>query len=60
MEIRSIPGTDVDFTIRRYKEDLRVGYSSIVVYLMEHDDELAEDDASQIITNRYFSNLLPL
>ena len=56
--IRFIFGTDVDFTIKGYKDDLGVGYSSVVVYLMDYDDKLAEDELPD--ASRYFSNLLPI
>ena len=38
--IKKIPGTDIDFTIKRYKEDLGVGYTAIIVYLLPYDINL--------------------
>ena len=42
--IKTIPGTDVPFTIKGYKEDLGVGYSSVIVYLLEYDSFSSSED----------------
>ena len=37
--IVNIPGTQDSFTIQKYKNDLGVGYQSINVYLLPHNDQ---------------------
>ena len=37
--IVNIPGTQHPFTMQKYKNDLGVGYQSINVYLLLHDDQ---------------------
>ena len=35
--VKYLPGTEIEFTVKKYKEDLGVGYSSILVYLIEYE-----------------------
>ena len=42
--IRHIPGTDIPFTLKGYKEDLGVGYNSLVVYLQEYMESSSSDE----------------
>ena len=45
--VRYIPGTQTQFTVKRYKEDLGVGYSALIVYLVPYDEYssgLSDDD----------------
>ena len=58
--IRFIPGTKIDFTVKGYKEDLGIGYSAIVVYLLEYftDSNDNDDDSNELpdisgMINRY-------
>lgn len=36
--VRYLPGTKIDFTIKEYKNDSGVGYSSIILFLVEYRD----------------------
>ena len=35
--VKYLPGTEIEFSVKKYKEDLGVGYSSILVYLIEYE-----------------------
>lgn len=45
--VRYLPGTKTEFTIKDYKNDLGVGYSSIVIYLVEYQ-YLSSDSESEL------------
>ena len=36
--VRFIPGTNIPFTVKEYKEDLGVPYHAIVLYLLPYED----------------------
>jgi len=42
--VRFLPGTNIPFTVKLYKEDLGVSYSRIVLYLLEVDNTDSEED----------------
>ena len=45
--IENIPGTEIPFTIEKYKADLGVGYQNIHVYLMLHINEFSEEESDE-------------
>ena len=51
--IKTIPGTDVPFTIKRYTENLGVRYSSVIVYLLEYDSFTSSEDEMIFYLNLY-------
>ena len=44
--IKYIPGTNIPFTVKAYKDDLGVGYSAVVVYLLEYESYEDEETDS--------------
>lgn len=58
--IKYIPGTKTEFSVKKYKEDLGVGYHSIVVYLMEYMVSTDSEDNIEDCDDNDLPNMLDI
>ena len=45
-KIENLPGTNIPFTVKAFKQDLGIGYHSVSVYLLKYETDSDDDNAS--------------